>query len=439
MRTLHLGLVIALASGLAAILIYITGVSNSNGVSGVSEEDLSALMALQTGFKKCVKANGLGLQAVGGKDYCQVTLQYPSDTVPKWRDPKNGELEGLSFDLNLCDALATWEQVRNSSTILTKEYIDALPYGWEEYAWRRINKGTLLNRCENKTLCMEKLSLVLPDTPPFVPRQYSRCAVIGNSGDLLKTNFGEEIDGYDAVFRENGAPIQNYTKYVGKKSTFRLLNRGSAKALDKVAELDETKKEVLIIKTTIHDIMSKMIREVPIRNPVYLLLGTSFGSSAKGTGPKTLELALSICDTVDIYGFTVDPGYKEWTRYFSESRQGHTPLHGRAYFQMMECLGLIKIHSPMRADFNRIVEWLPNKSILYAARVASEKLLRRAGAGMADPWSACSMIKKRDKGKIPYKSGLREAAVNHQKYVKGATMYPLERNFGNGMLCMVPD
>lgn len=79
--------------------------------------------------------------------------------------------------------------------------------------------------------------------------------------------------------------IQNFTEYVGTKSTFRLLNRGSAKALDKVAELYGTKiyilftvkayilcnltndlkptdkgKEVLIIKTTIHDIMNKMIR-----------------------------------------------------------------------------------------------------------------------------------------------------------------------------------
>ncbi|KAK1362590.1 hypothetical protein POM88_047064 [Heracleum sosnowskyi] len=53
----------------------------------------------------------------------------------------------------------------------------------------------------------------------------------------------------------------------------------------------------------------------------------SFGSAAKGTGLKALEFALSICDSVDMYGFTVDPGYKEWTRYFSESRQGHTPLH----------------------------------------------------------------------------------------------------------------
>ncbi|KAM5551525.1 hypothetical protein ABKV19_026391 [Rosa sericea] len=31
---------------------------------------------------------------------------------------------------------------------------------------------------------------------------------------------------------------QNYTDHVGKKCTFRLLNRGSAKALDKVVELD---------------------------------------------------------------------------------------------------------------------------------------------------------------------------------------------------------
>jgi cellulose synthase/poly-beta-1,6-N-acetylglucosamine synthase-like glycosyltransferase len=136
------------------------------------------------------------------------------------------------------------------------------------------------NQCKNKTLCLEKLSLVLPETPPYVPRQFDRCAVIGNSGDLLKTKFGKEIDDYDVVIRENGAPIkvwflffyffffffcqqsscfshllnlvdmfffffffvilllQNYTEYVGKKSSFRLLNRGSAKALDKVVELD---------------------------------------------------------------------------------------------------------------------------------------------------------------------------------------------------------
>ncbi|KAI8529268.1 hypothetical protein RHMOL_Rhmol12G0212700 [Rhododendron molle] len=438
MRLLQLAFVVALTSGLAAIYIYTTGVSDFYGPHQVSDEDLEAFRSLQRGFQKCVSSNGLGLQALSGTDFCEIVLQFPSNTDSKWRDPKTGEPEGLSFSYNLCEALATWEQVRNSTTVLTKEFIDALPNGWEDYAWRRINKGILLNRCENKTLCMEKLSLVLPEKPPYFPRQFGRCAVVGNSGDLLKTKFGKEIDGYSAVFRENGAPIQNYTDYVGSKSTFRLLNRGSAKALDKVAELYDTGKEVLIIKTTIHDIMNKMIREIPIQNPVYLMLGASFGSAAKGTGLKALEFALSICDTVDMYGFTVDPGYIEWTRYFSESRQGHTPLQGRAYYQMMECLGLIKIHSPMRSDPNRVVKWLPDRGTVAAARIASEKLLRRVGAGSGGPLGACSIIKKLVKGKHKGVSGLRKAAVEHQKYVKETTMYPLEHDYRHGLLCTTP-
>ncbi|XP_061339054.1 sialyltransferase-like protein 2 isoform X2 [Gastrolobium bilobum] len=430
MRLLQLGLLLALASGIAVIFIYIAGISN---LSVYTE----ALQSLQDSFEKCVSANGLGLKAARGGDYCETTIKFPIDTIPKWIDPKTGELEALSFDFNLCEAVATWEQVRNSTTILTKEFIDSLPNGWEEYAWRRINKGKLLNRCENKTLCMEKLSLVLPETPPYFPRQFGHCAVIGNSGDLLKTKFGKEIDDYDAVIRENGAPTQNYTDYVGRKSTFRLLNRGSAKALDKVVELDEQKKEVLIVKTTIHDIMSKMLQEVPIKNPVYLMLGASFGSAAKGTGLKALEFALSMCESVDMYGFTVDPGYKEWTRYFSESRQGHTPLHGRAYYQMMECLGLIKIHSPMRANPNRVVKWVPSDQIIRNARIASEKLLRRVGAGSGDPLGACSIIEKLVKRNLNAVSKLRKSALDHIKYVKSTTMYPLEHSPGHGLLCTV--
>ncbi|KAE9601365.1 hypothetical protein Lal_00023975 [Lupinus albus] len=440
MRVLQLGLLLVLASGFAAISIYIIGLSNSSVYlnSQLTDEDTQALLSLHNSFEKCMSANGLGLKAARGGDYCQTTINFPSDTIPKWKDPKTGKLEVLSYDFNLCEAVATWEQVRNSTTILTKEYIDSLPNGWEEYAWRRINKGILLNHCENKTLCLEKLSLVLPESPPYFPRQFGRCAVIGNSGDLLKTKFGKVIDGYDVVIRENGAPTQNYTDHVGRKSTFRLLNRGSAKALDKVVELDEQRKEVLIVKTTIHDIMSKMIQELPIKNPVYLMLGASFGSAAKGTGLKALEFALSMCNSVDMYGFTVDPGYKEWTRYFSESRQGHTPLHGRAYYQMMECLGLIKIHSPMRADPNRVVKWVPSHHLIRAARIASEKLLRRVGAGSGDPLGACSIVKKQVKRNVNGISKLRKEALDHMRYVKSTTMYPLEHSPGHGLLCTVP-
>ncbi|KAI3860123.1 hypothetical protein MKW92_039315 [Papaver armeniacum] len=402
------------------------------------------------------------LHASSGRVYCNVTIDFPKDTIRKWgggscygnvfgacgglggggvgasgggrlgEGARGGKLEGLSYEFDLCEAFTTWEQVRNSTTILTREFVESLPKGWEEYARKRINKGRD-QKYKNTTLCKEKLSLVLPERPPFVPRQIGRCAVVGNSGDLLKTKFGKEIDGYDAVIRENGAPIQNYTEYVGKKSTFRLLNRGSAKALDKVVELDESRKEVLIVKTTIHDTMSKMIQEIPVDNPVYLMLGASFGSAAKGTGLKALEFALSICDSVDMYGFTVDPGYTEWTGYFSESRKGHSPLHGRAYYQMMECLGLVKIHSPMRADHNRELKWLPSQSTINAARFAAEKLLSREGR----PTEVMFNHQKTTQFMSKTIPGIRKAAKEHLNHVKGAFMYPLEKSHGHGTLCTI--
>ena len=43
-----------------------------------------------------------------------------------------------------------------------------------------------------------------------------------------------------------------------------------------------------------------------------MMVGAPLEDSAKGTGVKALEFALSVCQQVDIYGFTVDPGYLEW-------------------------------------------------------------------------------------------------------------------------------
>lgn len=69
-------------------------------------------------------------------------------------------------------------------------------------------------------MCEELLSVLLPAKPPFHPRQFATCAVVGNSGDLLKTEFGQEIDAHDAVFRDNEAPVNKVislsSSYVSK-------------------------------------------------------------------------------------------------------------------------------------------------------------------------------------------------------------------------------
>ncbi|KAL6552077.1 hypothetical protein OROGR_008231 [Orobanche gracilis] len=51
MRLLHLTFVLALASGIAAILIYMTYVPNIDGTFRLSNVDLEALKYLQSHFK----------------------------------------------------------------------------------------------------------------------------------------------------------------------------------------------------------------------------------------------------------------------------------------------------------------------------------------------------------------------------------------------------
>ena len=65
-------------------------------------------------------------------------------------------------------------------------------------------------------------------------------------------------------------------------------------------------------------------------------------------------------------------------------------------------------------------------------------MYRKVGAGSRDPLAACSIIKKQSRSKPISISSLRKPAVDHQKYVRGTTMYPLEHNPGHGLLCTVP-
>ncbi|XP_019620805.1 PREDICTED: alpha-2,8-sialyltransferase 8B-like [Branchiostoma belcheri] len=74
---------------------------------------------------------------------------------------------------------------------------------------------------------------------------YHTCAIVGNSGILLDSNCGNEIDCFDYVIRMNMAPSKNYEKDVGTKTNMAFLNFVLAKnLLGKLS--DNTKREEVL-------------------------------------------------------------------------------------------------------------------------------------------------------------------------------------------------
>lgn len=55
-------------------------------------------------------------------------------------------------------------------------------------------------------------------------RRYGSCAVVGNSGILLKSDHGTLIDSHDLVIRLNNARIEGYQRNVGSKTGLSFVN-----------------------------------------------------------------------------------------------------------------------------------------------------------------------------------------------------------------------
>jgi len=60
---------------------------------------------------------------------------------------------------------------------------------------------------------------------------HGSCALVGNSGSVLGSSWGAEIDGHDAVMRINYAPIDKWETDVGSKTTYDFSNRENARRL----------------------------------------------------------------------------------------------------------------------------------------------------------------------------------------------------------------
>eukprot|EP00232_Nephroselmis_pyriformis_P027656 CAMPEP_0182869950 /NCGR_PEP_ID=MMETSP0034_2-20130328/10238_1 /TAXON_ID=156128 /ORGANISM="Nephroselmis pyriformis, Strain CCMP717" /LENGTH=247 /DNA_ID=CAMNT_0025002433 /DNA_START=26 /DNA_END=765 /DNA_ORIENTATION=- len=203
--------------------------------------------------------------------------------------------------------------------------------------------------------CRDLLRRHLPKRPAYRPGSFKECAVVGNSADLKGGGLGASIDRHDAVVRLNNAPTRGgYAADVGAKTTARVTNHYYAADSPGLEKLPEGR-EILVLRS--HLGVGRKIFERwprgraagPGQVPLYLMhLPDYFENSAKASGVLALTFAASICDKVDVYGFTVDAGFTKWYRYFTEPRKGHAPKRGWAYYQLLECLGVAKLRSPRR-------------------------------------------------------------------------------------------
>uniref|UniRef100_A0AAY5KW22 CMP-N-acetylneuraminate-poly-alpha-2,8-sialyltransferase n=1 Tax=Esox lucius TaxID=8010 RepID=A0AAY5KW22_ESOLU len=68
------------------------------------------------------------------------------------------------------------------------------------------------------------LHSLLPDVSPLKNKRFRTCAVVGNSGVLLNSGCGREIDSHDFVIRCNLAPLAQFAEDVGLRSDFTTMN-----------------------------------------------------------------------------------------------------------------------------------------------------------------------------------------------------------------------
>ncbi|XP_037539593.1 alpha-2,8-sialyltransferase 8B [Nematolebias whitei] len=70
----------------------------------------------------------------------------------------------------------------------------------------------------------ENLYRLLPTASPMKRQHHRRCAIVGNSGILLNSSCGPEIDSHDFVIRCNLAPVEEYSQDVGQRTNLVTMN-----------------------------------------------------------------------------------------------------------------------------------------------------------------------------------------------------------------------
>ena len=184
------------------------------------------------------------------------------------------------------------------------------------------------------------------------------CAVVGASGNLLGSSYGNLIDGHDLVFRVNRAPTDSFQSDVGERTTHHVM-------WPRDLEDWQYDREAYLLMTPItantRNVFDRILYQVDtglswdpqlvrIIHPEFVKYiyeeWTEGRMAYPSTGFITLMIALSVCDEVDVFGFGADASGR-WDRYYQDDpvdASNFHPAHIEAeLMRQMEENGILKI------------------------------------------------------------------------------------------------
>jgi hypothetical protein len=248
------------------------------------------------------------------------------------------------------------------------------------------------------TRVMGRLKQVDQILDPGAPPEYRRCALVGNSQRNLIHEYGEEIDAHDTVFRMNNGPTAGFEKFVGTRTTHRIINNQWAglygAPIHNLRRLPLEWNSTLLVSRTDHDQFYATAQAVKQRRPDVMVVhvtpdaanraaqmldqmrarierarGLTYpGKGSPSSGWLSVFLAVQLCEEVDIYGIGMGgcwgsagggcQGGTTWHYFESDlvelsakSREfGEDPHHSfqleHDMLRALEAGGYIKLHTP---------------------------------------------------------------------------------------------
>ena len=217
-----------------------------------------------------------------------------------------------------------------------KESFDiVLPQLWipKTPEWKKANvKRILVTKMENSN----KYHPSGKNNPEVLPaedlheKQFTSCAVVGNGGSNLNANYGDAIDAHDAVFRFNDGPTVGFENKVGSKTTFRVINNAWTRTWLRRKPRGASEDALLLFGAGAAKSMDALYKKWGSEESIYFM-APEFAGAARGqykkaylafadlkavsvkgrnsppTGVEGLYFAMLTCESVNLYGFGIEP------------------------------------------------------------------------------------------------------------------------------------